>query len=210
MVMNEMKEQSGYAMVTVLLLMSLLMTFLVGYFTLTMIELSTTRSTQDSFVGFYAAEAGLNVRADIVVATFAGYARPTGTTPNTGSGYTPCASGNNGSGDFVCIDYAFQSRNVSTFLEEGPGSTLPIVVPRGESLQNTFGTEFHYIVHSRAESPAGYPEAALEMHFKSRVVPMFQFAIFYAKDLEILTQDSIVLNGPVHTNGAIVATATTR
>jgi hypothetical protein len=30
---------------------------------------------------------------------------------------------------------------------------------------------------------------------------MFQFAVFYNKDLEILTQNSIVLNGPVHTNG---------
>ena len=54
--MTTIKKQNGYAMVTVLLLMSLLMTFLVGYFTLTMIELSTTKSTQDSFVGFYAAE----------------------------------------------------------------------------------------------------------------------------------------------------------
>lgn len=199
--MTDMQEQRGYALVTVMLLMSLLMTFLVGYFTLTMIELSTTRSTQDSFVGFYAAEAGLNVRADVVAQTFAGYARPSGSSPDEAAKDPPCEGSNLGSGDFACVDYAFQSRDVSTYVEEGQGSALPIVIPRGEAYQDTFGTEYHYIVNSRADSPTGFPEAALEMHFKSRVIPLFQFAVFYDKDLEILTQNSMVLNGPVHTNG---------
>ena len=134
--MSDMRRQSGYAMVTVMLLMALLMTFLLGYFTLTMIELSTTRSTQNSFVGFYAAEAGLNVRADIVAQLFTGYARPAGVAPDASEGYTPCTDGNMGSGDFVCVDYSFQNRTVTTYLEESEGSTLPIVVPRGEPLQN--------------------------------------------------------------------------
>ncbi len=199
--MTNMQEQRGYALVTVMLLMSLLMTFLVGYFTLTMIELSTTRSTQDSFVGFYAAEAGLNVRADVVAQKFVGYARPSGTAPDESAKSPPCEGSNFGSGDFACIDYAFQNRDVSTYVGEGRGSALPIVIPRGEPYQDTFGTEYHYIVNARADSPAGFPEAALEMHFKSRVIPLFQFAVFYDKDLEILTQGSMVLNGPVHTNG---------
>jgi hypothetical protein len=201
MVMTDMHEQRGYALVTVMLLMSLLMTFLVGYFTLTMIELSTTRSTQDSFVGFYAAEAGLNIRADVVAQTFVGYTRPSGSSPDEAAKDPPCEGSNLGGGDFACVDYAFQSRDVSTYVEEGPGSASPIVIPRGEPYQDTFGTEYHYIVNARADSPLGFPEAALEMHFKSRVIPLFQFAVFYDKDLEIIAQNSMVLNGPVHTNG---------
>jgi hypothetical protein len=39
------------------------------------------------------------------------------------------------------------------------------------------------------------------MHFKSRVIPLFQFAAFYDKDLEILPKANLLLEGPVHTNG---------
>ncbi len=39
------------------------------------------------------------------------------------------------------------------------------------------------------------------MQFKSRLIPMFQFAAFYNKDLEILPGPAMTLDGPVHTNG---------
>lgn len=80
----------GFALITVVMLLALLMTLIFGYFVLTRIELSTTGSSMDSFRGFYAAEAGLNVRADLVRQSFVGYARPAGTPPLTGGGDEPC------------------------------------------------------------------------------------------------------------------------
>ena len=49
--------ERGFALVTVMLLAVLLMALLAGYFALTNIELSTTRSSMRSLQGFYAAEA---------------------------------------------------------------------------------------------------------------------------------------------------------
>jgi len=47
----------------------------------------------------------------------------------------------------------------------------------------------------------------LELVFKSRLVPMFQFAAFYDKDLEILPGPTMTLNGRVHTNGDLYLNA---
>lgn len=45
------------------------------------------------------------------------------------------------------------------------------------------------------------------MVFKSRLVPMFQFAAFYNKDLEILPGPSMTLDGRVHSNGDLYLNA---
>jgi Tfp pilus assembly protein PilX len=41
----------------------------------------------------------------------------------------------------------------------------------------------------------------LQMDFKSRVVPLFQFAAFYEDDLETNSITPMTISGPVHTNG---------
>jgi len=90
---------------------------------------------------------------------------------------------------------------VQTYVLESTLSTDWIVVPRGEPFQNQFGREYHYVVYSMAHNRNGSHEASLEMHFKSRTIPMFQWAAFYGKDLEVLPATGMLLNGPVHTNG---------
>lgn len=52
-------------------------------------------------------------------------------------------------------------------------------------------------------------ESVLELRFKSRLVPLFQFAAFYNKDLEILPGPAMTLAGPVHTNGYFYLNANT-
>lgn len=193
--------QDGYALLLVLMLLSLAMTLMLGYFSLTMIELGASRSSLTSFQGFYFAEAGLNVRADLVRQAFTGFARPSGTTPTDPETAAACQGSNMGSGDFRCVNYSFPHRTVVTFLEEAPNSANPIVVPRGEQFQNLNGQEYHYVVYSRALNNAQQAEAVLEMHFKSRLIPLFQFAAFYNKDLELLSLAGLLLQGPVHTNG---------
>jgi hypothetical protein len=45
----------------------------------------------------------------------------------------------------------------------------------------------------------------LEMDFKSRVIPLFQFAAFYEDDLEMDSQMPMIVGGPAHTNGDLLA-----
>jgi len=191
-------SQRGFALVTVLLLLALIMSLLMAYHSLTRVEMTTTKASMGSVRGLYAAEAGLNLRADLVRQIFQGYNRPAGSTP---AAVDPCSGTNLGSGDFSCAVYALQQRDVTTYIDEADDNPTAIVVPRGEPFQNLNAQEYRYAVLSRADSPEGRPEALLEMSFKSRLIPMFQFAAFYNKDLEILPGPTMTLEGPVHTNG---------
>lgn len=195
------RKEGGFALVTVMLLLGLIMTLLAAYFSLTRIELGTTKSTMDSFRGFYASEAGLNLRADGVRDTFVGYNRPAGDSPETDGGVDPCYGSNQGTGDLACETFSIQDRNVATYLEEAPDNPKAVLIPRGEAFQNLHAQEYRYVAFSEASRTDGLPEAVLEMHFRSRLVPMFQFAAFYNKDLEILPGQAMTLAGAVHTNG---------
>jgi hypothetical protein len=192
--------QDGVALIIVLILIAVLMALIAGFAGVTGIETATTRSSMRSFQGFYAAEAGLNARADQFRQLFVGETLPTGTGPSTTSATAPCFGSNQGTGSFACTTYEFQGREVKTYVEVSALSTNAIVVPRGEWFQNQFGTEYHYVVYSQALNANGASEASLEMHFKSRSLPLFQWAAFYDKDLEILPTPGITLSGPVHTN----------
>ena len=90
------------------------------------------RYSRASTLGFYSAEAGLNLRADTIRNVFVGYNRPTGTSP---SATNPCTAGNMGSGDFACSTYNFNSRDVKTYVNENPSNPQIITVPPGERIR---------------------------------------------------------------------------
>jgi hypothetical protein len=190
--------RKGFALVTVLIMLVVLMSLLTAYFTLTRIELGATQASVRQTTGFYAAEAGLNLRAEEVRARFLGYGRPSGTSP---SGNNPCQGSNQGSGDFACKTYTISGRTVRTYMVEPPGNPQTVQIPPGELFENLQAQEYRYSLFSEAIGPDGRTEAILEMVFKSRLVPMFQFVAFYDKDLEINPGPPMTLNGRVHTNG---------
>ncbi|MCP3980222.1 MAG: hypothetical protein GY716_13030 [bacterium] len=196
-----LRREDGFALITVLIAMSLLVALVGAYFTLTGIELSSTSSSMNSVRGFYAAEAASNLRADVVRQTFQGYNRPGGYSPVLGGETAPCVESNQGSGDLGCVEYAFDGRTTATFLAEDTANPTAITIPRGEQFQNLNAQEYRYVAHAVSENRDERVEAAVEMHFKSRLVPMFQFAAFYNKDLEILPGPTMTLAGPVHSNG---------
>jgi hypothetical protein len=47
--------------------------------------------------------------------------------------------------------------------------------------------------------------SVLQMDFKNRIVPLFQFAVFYEGDLEINSSSNMTLGGRVHTNANLYA-----
>ncbi|MCB0310174.1 MAG: hypothetical protein KDD42_02995 [Bdellovibrionales bacterium] len=191
-------NQSGIILVSTLYLLIALLALAGAFFITTSQETGSYKGSRQSLVGFYAAESGLNVRADEIRQIFVGYNKPSGTSP---TGDTPCQGGDNGSGDFACVSYSFNNRNVTSFIEEAPDNPIITTIPAGELYQNLNAQEYRYTVKSSAIGPSGQPEAMLELRFKSRLVPLFQFVAFYDKDLEILPGPTMNLSGPVHTNG---------
>lgn len=190
--------RKGFALVSVLIMMVVLMSLLTAYFLLTRVELGTTQASARQTTGFYAAEAGLNLRAEEIRGKFLGYGRPAGTSPSPAN---PCQGSNLGSGDLACKTYSLSGRTVRTYVVEPPGNPQSVKIPPGELYENLEAQEYRYSLLSEALGPDGQTEAVLEMVFKSRLVPLFQFAVFYNKDLEILPGPDMTLNGRVHTNG---------
>lgn len=192
-------DNHGFALITTLFMMSALVALLGAYAMLTSNELISDKYSSDSMTGFYVAEAGLNVRAEDIRQTFVGFNRPTGTSP-TGDG--KCFGANIGAGDYACEDFTFaENHSATTYIVEEPGNPLLLTIPPGERYQYLTAQEYRYNASSIARNQDGTTEANLELHFKSRLVPLFQFAAFYNKDLEILPGPTMTLAGPVHANG---------
>jgi hypothetical protein len=204
-------SRSGFAVVTVLLLTVVLGALLVAMFALTNTEITSSRVNADITSGFYAAEAGLNVRGELIRDEFLGYNRPSGTSPGATD---PCVGGNLGSGEMACQTFEFNDRTVSTYVLEDPAnndlddSERTITVPPGELFAGLSAIQYRYSVFSEATPPGDdRPEALLEMIFRVRLVPLFQFAVFYDKDLGIGPGPSMTLDGRVHANGDLYLNA---
>lgn len=196
--MKAVGSSRGFALVAVLLFIALTMSLLGAYYVITRIELASTKYSRDSVSGFYAAEAGLNIRAEQVRQLFVGYNRPSGVSPDEDEA---CSGTNLGTGDYACQGYTFGKQSVKTYITEDASNPISTTIPLGERYQNLNAQEYRYTISSVASDSAGNVSALLQLRFKSRLVPMFQFVAFYDKDLEILPGAAMNLSGPVHTNG---------
>ena len=198
-------KQQGFAMITALLLLVVLAALVASYFALTSIEISTEGSSRNSTTAFYAAEAGLNVRAKKVRETFEGFNLPYGTSPTS---YQDCLTGSTGSGDFACIQKTFSGHKVFTYVvDETQGTPISIPIPPGERFAGLSAQEFVYTTYSTSLDKQNFPEAVLALRFKSRLVPIFQFMAFYNKDLEFGSGTFMQTTGPIHTNGDLYLNA---
>ena len=192
------EEQSGIVLISTMFMIIALLGMLGAYFMLTRVEIATTRSTKNSSDGFFAAEGGLNLRAQALRQRFVDYNIPDGESPHeTG----PCEGGNNGSGDFACDSYDFGGHEAVTYVTYN--GSVETTVPPGELYQNLSAEERRYTVRSLAYGPDERVEAILELHLISRLVPLFQFVAFYDKDLEVAPGANMTLSGPAHSNGDI-------
>ena len=193
----------GYALFIAVSATLVLFTLLSAYFALTKLETFASLSSVSSSIGFDAAEAGLNLRAETVRQIFEGFNIPAGAELDEDRIF--CANGE-GVGDFQCQVFPINNYNVSTFLTRVDGAPTDdpelITIPRGEPFGDLNAQEYTYSALSTAARVGeDDPQAVLQMVFRSRLVPLFQFAAFYDKDLEILPGPQFILRGRVHTNG---------
>jgi hypothetical protein len=192
------ENDNGFVMITVLMMLALLSALFGAYYSTTGAETSSIRYSRAGSSSFYAAEAGLNIRAEAIRQVFVDYNRPIGISPTT---ISPCSGANMGSGNFACLSHIFNLRAVKSYVSEDASNPVILTIPPGERYQNLNAQEYRYTTVSTATNKQNKDEAKLELRFKSRLVPLFQFAAFYNKDLEILPGPAMSLAGPVHTNG---------
>ncbi len=69
----------------------------------------------------------------------------------------------------------------------------------GAAIEGIKSFQQQYLITSDADSNGMHKRVQKLVTVTS--IPLFQFAIFYDKDLEILPGPSLTINGPVHTNG---------
>lgn len=203
MIQRARPHTDGYLLVSALLAMTLLMLLGTAYITSSINSPRTANANASSLSGFMAAEGGLNMRAAEIRAQFVNFDRPSGVSPASAA---ECPGG--GSGDFQCKTYTLGPQTVQTYVYEttrkdAAGNLVESgTVSPGETYAGLNYQQYAYRVISSA-GQGGVTTANVEMEFQSRLVPMFQFAAFYADDLEINPGPDMTLNGRVHTNGAL-------
>lgn len=195
--MNHARTQ-GFALVLALSLVALLALVIATYSIVTVNNARSSASSSNSSSGFYAAEAVLNARAEEVRQKFKGFLTPTGDSPATTDA---CVGSNVGSGDLNCRDVTIEGRTVTSYVTKGAETSLPI--PAGEDFAGLIAQETPFTVYGDAKNTKGNSEAIANLTFRSRLVPLFQFAVFFDKDVEFDNTATLDLAGPVHSNGNI-------
>ncbi len=251
------QQERGYAMVIVSIVSVVLLSMLGAYLLVANISKSSTNAYVDGTNTFYAAESGLNKRADQLRQKFIGYAVPTGLSPGQLTAASPVTPENIVNcfpiavstsstalgDDFECRNYAFKYNNNSANVASSGGSIqasnvskqidytaftfvadktvydstllpaqapIPSVIPSGQLYAGLNSQQYRYTVYSTAakidpadptgSSQRGDARTVLQMDFKSQIIPLFQFAAFYDRDLEINSSTPMTLTGRVHTN----------
>jgi hypothetical protein len=249
---------SGYAMVVTSIVTLMMFSLLAAALAITNLSKSSTNAYMEGNSTFYAAESGLNKRANELRQRFINYATPDGTSPGqvagsiAGIGNMSACLDNSPTKNWGTLDFACQqldlnynhasnlkvsqgedgkslastdaSGNVKytafTFASDRTVYTdtvrkIPqvVTVPSGQAFAGLNAQEYRYTIYSFATSKQdgnldARANTVLEMTFKSRVIPLFQFAAFYNDDLEMNSTSPMNINGRIHTNGNLYAQPT--
>ncbi len=128
------RGSEGFALFSVLLALIVVGALVTAAFATTRTEVANVRSTTSAATGFYSAEAGLNIRGELVRNTFQGYVRPAGDSPDAEDA---CLGGNTGDDDFECMWFDLNDRDVKTYVAEDPRNNNPndadrmVTIPSG-------------------------------------------------------------------------------
>ncbi|WP_157463455.1 hypothetical protein [Deinococcus pimensis] len=198
-----MKNTDGYILMTSVLLVILLGLLSTGYFLTTRNDIQTNRAINRSATGTLAAEAGLAVRAPLLVPVLKSKPAPEGTPVDETSGTPPCTGNNVGTRDFACQTYTFNGRTVHTYLVPEVAARTGLRIPANQPFGGLFNFERRYVVRSRAVNSDGTVEAIVGARLKLREIPLFQFNAYFERDLEYSPGSGSTINGPIHTNGRL-------
>jgi hypothetical protein len=246
---QEGRSEQGYGMIVTSIVTILMFSLLAAYLTISNLNRSVSSAYTKSSSTFYAAESGLNARAQLIRQKVGSYAIPTGTSatsinecwnaPNTSPLQYDLLP--NGINDFGCKNYTFDSISgtsedrvtggngnstatqvqipdryiATTYVVNNPENlaTYPkqATIPTGDLFAGMKMLEYTHRVYATARTQTagtlGTPaRTVLQLDFQTRFVPIFQFAAFYDRDLEITPGPTMNINGRIHTNGDLYLT----
>jgi hypothetical protein len=188
------------AIAAILILTTLLLTVSL----VSKIDTTSTNASEDSNSGFYAAEAGLNLRANEIRDTFEGFNRPSGNSPSSWEDCVDSDTTNDGDDDFLCnTSFNINNQQIVTYVKDITASTPKAVTIADGTYAGLSAQEYRYDVFSAALEAEGsnqFPTSILGMRFKSRLIPLFQFAVFYENDADFYNPPDMNINGRVHSN----------
>jgi hypothetical protein len=99
-------------------------------------------------------------------------------------------------------------RDITNYSNPVTRQVNTTTIPVGDDYAGLNTLEYRYRVYTTAAKeiadgskikPAS-AQTMLQMDFNNRLIPLFQFAIFYERDLEIANGPNFTITGPVHTN----------
>ncbi len=176
-------EESGFALLAVMLILALLMGIVASLTTSINMDMGLRGGYDRATKGFYAAESGLNRAMGDYRNIFLNFNVPTGS-------------------DFAPHSITVGSRTVNFQITETAGNPTSLTIPAGQLFGGLSSQEYDYIVGSAALSN-GETESRVNAEFKVGYIPLFQFVAFYKGDLEIAPGADMTLTGRVHTNGSL-------
>jgi hypothetical protein len=277
---QDVKTDKGYAMMMTSIITIMLFSLMGAFLTMTNLAKSSTDAYIDGNNTFYAAEAGLNERAEKFRRTFDNYNIPSdgGTTPSQKteteaqalaaipkivprkpSAMSSCYRNDLTArkdltppqlpSDFECQRATYTYNNISknksagtntvvlsedsanskvnyiayTFISDKTNydnasirAPIPTVIDTGD-YKGLNAQEYKYTVNATAAKPnenvngdqsgqSGDNKTVLQMDFKSRTIPLFQFGAFYDGDLELNPTPNMNFNGRLHSNQNVYLT----
>jgi hypothetical protein len=265
---QDVKTDKGYAMMMTSIITIMLFSLMGAFLTMTNLAKSSTDAYIDGNSTFYAAESGLNKRAQELRARFENYNSPSdgaitaaekADTSRKPTAMSPCYSkpvisstNLETTNDFECRNFPYKYNNNiaktagssanTIVLSEADNNTstvnytaftfvsdktnydnsstpapIPIVIPNG-TYKDLNAQEYKYTVNATAAKPngnitgsqvgeSGDNKTVLQMDFKSRAIPLFQFGAFYTRDLELNPSPAMTFNGRIHSNQKVYLTA---
>jgi hypothetical protein len=178
------RDERGFALVAVLLVMVLLLGIGAAIHTGVVGETSMRGAHARATAGFYAAEAAINRGMGDYRNIFLAYRVPEGA-------------------DFDQRSFPLGNRTVKYQLAAVPGNPTLVTVPAGRPFAGLQSLQYRFTATATSELRLGDVEASLGTEFNIDYIPLFQFLAFYSNDLEIAPGPAMNLHGPIHTNGTL-------
>src|SRR5216684_1736709 len=190
------RRESGAALATSLIALSLL-----GCITMTVLAVVTHEariagSDLQRTQTFYAAAAGIEKMTSDFSDLFSKTSKPTATQLSNIATSSPS--------ELTSEGFTFNQ----TLALDPSGTSSTVTIPTGP-FSGLIASVTTYVLNSTAIQPATGTQVSLQRRMNNYLIPIFQFGMFSNEDIELYPLPSMAINGRVHANGNIYASAFT-
>ena len=189
-------KERGAALITVLILMSILMAISITVLAVVTHETRIAGSDLQRTQTFYAAAASVEKMTSDFCDLFARTSRPTAAQLTTISGAFPPELTGEG--------FSFNNQSIGV---DPNGATGIVTIPNG-AFSGLVATVTPYLLDTTATQNATGAQVRLQRKINNYLVPIFQFGMFSNEDMEVHPGPAFAFNGRVHANGNLYVSGT--